>query len=81
MNAIIWWVALVAVVAVLALAGAQAMRALREVKRLKTRVAAYAELPLFASLERAETDAQRLGAAVEAIAPLIARSEAAVAII
>jgi len=80
-NAIVSWAFVVAVVVVLALAGAQAMRALREVNRLKTRVAAYAELPLFAALERAETDAQRLGTAVEAVAPLLARAEAAVAII
>ena len=80
-NAIVSWAFVVAVVVVLAMAGAQAMRALRELKRAKARVDAYSELPVLAALERAETDAQRLEGAVEAITPLLARAEAAVAII
>ena len=80
-NAIVAWAFVVAVVVVLAMAAAQAMRALRELKRATARVEGYPELPLFASLERAESDAQRLGIAVEAIAPLIGRAEAAMAII
>jgi hypothetical protein len=80
-NAIVWWASLLAVIVVLALAGAQLARALRELNRAKARVAGYGELPIFKSLERAETDAQRLTGAIEQIEPLIARAHAAVAVI
>ena len=80
-NAIIWWASLVAVVVVLALAAAQLARALRELNRLKARVAGYSELPVVKALERAEGDAQRLEVALEHVAPLIARAQAALAII
>jgi hypothetical protein len=80
-NAIVWWAALVAVVVVLALAGMQVARALRELKRIKTRVAGYAELPVFTALTRAEGDAQRLAGAIENVAPLIERAQAALAVI
>jgi len=80
-HAIVWWASLVALIVVLGLAGAQALRALRELKRAQARVAGFGELPVFAALARAETNAQRLQGAVEAIAPLVARAEAAVAVI
>lgn len=80
-NAIVWWASLLAVVVVLALAGAQLARALRELNRVKARVAAYGELPIFKALERAETDAQRLTGAMEQIEPLMARAQAALAVI
>jgi hypothetical protein len=80
-NAIIWWSSLVAVLAVLALAGAQLARALRELNRLKARVAGYGELPVFKAVARAEADAQRLEGAVADVAPLIARAQAALAVI
>lgn len=80
-NAIVWWASLLVVVVVLALAGTRLARALRELNRVKARVAGYEELPIFKSLERAETDAQRLTGAIEQIEPLIARAQAALAII
>lgn len=80
-NAIVWWASLLAVVVVLALAGAQLARALRELNRVKARVAGYGELPIFKSLERAQSDAERLTGAIEQIEPLMARAQAALAVI
>ncbi len=80
-NAIVWWVTLVALVVVLALIAMQVARAIREVKRLKDRVSAYADLPVFKALERAERDAERLERAVGNVAPLLERAEVALATI
>jgi hypothetical protein len=80
-NAIVWWVTLIALVVVLALAGAQVARALRELNRIKGRIAAYAELPLFKALERAEADSQRLERALASVAPLLERAQAALEVI
>ena len=80
-NAIVWWVTLVALVVVLALTAVQVTRAIRELTRLKDRVSAYADLPVFKALERAETDAQRLERAVGNVAPLLERAEVALATI
>ena len=80
-NAIVWWVTLVALVVVLVLIGMQVARAIRELTRLKDRVSAYAELPLFKALERAEADAGRLERAIGNVAPLLERAETAVATI
>jgi hypothetical protein len=75
------WTTLVALLVVLALAGRAAASARREVKRIATRVDGYGGLPVVAALERAEADADRIDAAVGALAPLLARARAAVAVI
>ncbi len=80
-NALVWWVTLLATAIVLAMAGAQVARALRELTRLKERVAGYAELPLFAAVERAEMSAHRLERVSDQFAPLVARAQTALAII
>jgi len=79
--AAVWWTALAAVLAALGLAGLQLVRAAREVLRIKRRVDGFAALPLLASLEQAGADAERIGAAVDAIEPLVARAQAAVVVI
>lgn len=80
-NAIVWWVILVAVLVVLGLAAAQALRAMRELNRIKARVAAYEELPVFKALAGVEANGRRLEAAVGELAPLIARARIALAVI
>jgi hypothetical protein len=49
-------------------------RALREGKRLATRLAGYAELPIFAQVATMEGDADRLVRALDALAPLMERA-------
>lgn len=80
-GAVVSLVTLVALLAVLALAAAQASRALRELKRLQRRVEAYADLEVVRAAERTAHSASRLEAAAAAIAPLVARAEAALAVI
>jgi hypothetical protein len=80
-NAIVWWVSLVALIVVLALAGMQAARAQRELARLKTRIAAYEDLPVMTALTNVEADIQRLEGAAGHVAPLVERAQAAMAVI
>ena len=80
-HAIVWWATLVALVIVLALAGAQAARALREFKRVQTRLAAFGELPVMKALANAEADMARIEGASGAVAPLVDRVQAALAVI
>jgi hypothetical protein len=80
-NAIVWWASLAALVLVLALAAMQVVRALRELNRVKTRVADYAELPVLKSVARAEGDVERMLGALEQVAPLVERAQAAIDVI
>lgn len=80
-HAIVWIITGILLVVVLALAGGQAMRGVREAKRAKARVDAYGSLPVVAALRTAEANAHRLEAALAQIDPLIARAQAALAVI
>jgi hypothetical protein len=80
-HAIVWIVTGVLLVIVLALAGVQVMRGVREGMRAKARVDAYGSLQVVAALREAETNAHRLEAALAQIDPLIARAQAALAVI
>jgi hypothetical protein len=79
--ALIWWATLIALAIVLVLAVAQALRAWREIERLGDRVAAYADLPVVAALERAAVDGRRIDAAIAELPALLERGQAAIAVI
>ncbi|MEA2787162.1 MAG: hypothetical protein QOF71_3266 [Candidatus Eremiobacteraeota bacterium] len=80
-QAIVWWATVIALVAVLALAGVQAARALRELNRVKTRVAAFNDLPVMKALGNVEADVQRIEGAAGTVAPLLDRVQTALAVI
>ena len=80
-HALVWWATFVTLVLVLALAGAQASHALRQLNRVKTRLAAFEELPVMKALANVEADVQRIEGAVGNVAPLVDRVHAAVAVI
>jgi hypothetical protein len=80
-RAIVWLLVAVAFVVLLVLAALQAKRAAADLKRVKARVDALGELPVLAALAGAETDARRLEIAAAQVAPLVARSQAALAVI
>ncbi len=79
--AIVWTLTAVGFVVLLALAGRQLLRALGDAKRAASRVSAYRDLPLVAALTRAQSDAVRLGASLEAVEPLLVRAQTATATI
>jgi hypothetical protein len=81
LRGLVVWATVVALVVLLAVVVAQLLRALREMKRVLSRVAALAEHPVFAALEKGEADLRRLEAAVAQIEPLLARALVAIAII
>jgi hypothetical protein len=80
-HALLWWAIAVLLVVVLVLAGAQAARALREWKRVQARVDGYADLPVVKALAVAERDLRRIEGALAQIAPLVARTQAALVVI
>lgn len=79
--AIVWLIIAIAVIVVLVLAAVQALRAVREAQRLKQRVEAYANLPLFGALSTFERDAARLNVTMKSAEPLIERAQVAIAVI
>ena len=80
-RAIIWLLVAVALAVLLVLAALQARRALADLKRAQARVDALERQPVFAALAGAEANARRLEAAAAQIAPLVARSQSALAVI
>ena len=79
--ALIWWATLIAAAIVLVLTAAQALRAWREIERIGDRVAAYADLPVVAALERAAVDGRRIDTAIAELPALLERGQAAIAVI
>ena len=55
-------------------------RIVREGKRIASRLAAYAELPLFTQLAASERDLDRIARAIDALALLLERAQAAFAV-
>jgi hypothetical protein len=80
-RAIVWLVVAVVFVALLVLAGLQAKRAASDLKRAKVRVDALSDLPVVVALAGAEANARRLQLAAAQVAPLVARSQIALAAI
>jgi hypothetical protein len=80
-GTVVWLVTAVGFVVLLALAGAQVLRALRDLRRAKARVAALGDLPVVAALNRTQLDVGRLQAALAQLAPLLLRSQVALAAI
>lgn len=76
---VVWIGAIVAALVFLDLLFVELRRIVREAKRLSTRLAAYAELPIFSLVASGERDVERIAAAADAIEPLIERANAALA--
>ena len=78
-SAAAWWtilgIAVVVAIIVVVLLG----RTAHEVLRLKSRLTAYADLPIVAAVAQAQADAARIEAAIAQIEPLVARAETALA--
>jgi hypothetical protein len=80
-NAAIWWTVLAAAVVVFVCIVVQVVRTLLALRHIADRVSAYAELPVVAAMNRAETNAARIDAAVAQIDPLLVRARTAVEVI
>jgi hypothetical protein len=78
----LFWIGLIVVVLVfLDLLFVELRRIFREAKRIVTRLAAYADLPLFAELAASEYYVGRIVRAIEAIVQLIERAQTALAVL
>ena len=75
----LWIGTIVAVLVFLDLLFVELRRALREAKRLVTRLAGYADLPLFAQLAASGGDVERIVRAIDSVAPQLERAQAAIA--
>lgn len=78
---LIWIGAIVAALVFLDLLVVELRRMLREGKRIVSRLAAYADLPLFAQLAASDRDVERIVRALDALPPLFARAQAALAVL
>jgi hypothetical protein len=72
-----WIGSIVAVLIFLDLLFVELRRIFREGKRLLTRVAAYADLPIFTLIAASEVDIDRIVRAVDALASLAGRTQIA----
>ncbi len=81
LTAAVWWTIGAAWLVVAVLIALQVIRLVRELVRALDRAAGYADLPVFAALERAEANAARIEAAVGQLDPLAARARSALATI
>jgi hypothetical protein len=78
---LIWIGAIVAALVFLDLLLVELRRILREGKRIATRLSAYADLPIFQQLAQSERDVERIVNALDALPPLAARAQAALAVL
>jgi hypothetical protein len=78
-SGLLWIGIIVAVLIFLDLLFVELRRIWREGMRIVARIEGYAELPIFAQLEASERDAERIASALEALEPLVARGQAALA--
>jgi hypothetical protein len=76
-SSLVWIGSIVAVLIFLDLLFVELRRIFREGKRLVVRVFAYADLPIFDLLAASERDFERIVIAIDALAPLLARTNAA----
>jgi hypothetical protein len=80
-SGLVWIGTIVAVLVFLDLLFVELRRVFREGKRLANRLAAYGELPIFDQLATGERDAERIVLALDALAPLAERAQAALAVL
>jgi hypothetical protein len=78
-SGLVWIGIVVAVLIFLDLLFVEVRRIWREGMRIVRRIEGYAELPIFAQLEASERDAERIANALDALGPLVARGQAALA--
>ncbi len=77
----LWIATAVAALVFLDLLFVELRRSLREAKRIVTRIDAYATLPIFSLCAASERDVARIVSAVDAVAPLVERGQAAFAVL
>jgi hypothetical protein len=80
-DAAIWWTILGIVVVVFVVALVFLIRAARAARRIKRRTAAYASLPIVATIAKGQADVLRLQAAVAQLTALLARGDAALRVL
>lgn len=78
---LLWIGTIVAVLVFLDLLFVELRRILREGKRIASRLAAYADLPLFGQLAQSDRDIERIANALDALPPLFARAQTALAVL
>jgi hypothetical protein len=76
-SGLVWIGSIVAVLIFLDLLFVELRRIFREGKRLAVRLAAYAELPILDLIAASENDLERIAGAIDALASLLARTNAA----
>jgi hypothetical protein len=76
-SGLVWIGSIVAVLIFLDLLFVELRRIFREGKRLAVRLAAYAELPILDLIAASENDLERIARAIDALASLLARTNAA----
>jgi hypothetical protein len=76
-SGLVWIGLIVAVLIFLDLLFVELRRIFREGKRLATRLAAYADLPIFNLIAASEGDIERIVRAIDALASLSARTQTA----
>ncbi|MGA2393565.1 MAG: hypothetical protein ABSH03_09475 [Candidatus Lustribacter sp.] len=78
---LVWIGAIVVALVFFDLLFVELRRILREGKRIASRLAAYADLPVFAQLAASDRDIERILTALDALPPLFARAQAALAVL
>lgn len=81
-SSVLWWVgAAVAALVFLDVLFVEVRRIVREASRIMRRLAAYAELPVFAALAQSDRDLERILRALDALPALSARAQAVLAVL
>jgi hypothetical protein len=80
-SVLIWIGAIAAALIFLDLLFNELRKIFRQGKRIASRLAAYAELPIFASIDKSDRDIERIVNALDALPPLFERAQAALAVL
>ena len=76
-SVLIWIGAIAAALIFLDLLVNELRKIFRQGKRIASRLAAYADLPVFALIDKSDRDVERIVNALDALPPLFARAQAA----